>query len=161
MSTNSFHDPWDSGQVGWIYVTKAEIRKEFDVKQVSKRILEKTAEVLENEVQVYDCYLKGDVYGFVVYERGPHGEFEAVDSCYDFYGGSVKENGLVNQVPPEFREALLKAGYFHHGLTFLLDDAGKVIEFESPRQLRDYLEDDPSFRDDLRAYYALAGLFAA
>lgn len=29
MKTTSFHDPWDSGQVGWIYVSKEDALKEF------------------------------------------------------------------------------------------------------------------------------------
>lgn len=29
MQTTSFNDPWDSGQVGWIYVSKEDALKEF------------------------------------------------------------------------------------------------------------------------------------
>lgn len=29
MQTESFHDPWDSGQVGWVYVSKEDVLKEF------------------------------------------------------------------------------------------------------------------------------------
>lgn len=29
MQTTSFHDPWDSGQVGWVYVSKEDALKEF------------------------------------------------------------------------------------------------------------------------------------
>lgn len=33
MQTESFHDPWDSGQVGWIYVSKEDALKEFDTEK--------------------------------------------------------------------------------------------------------------------------------
>jgi hypothetical protein len=37
ISTAPFACPWDSGQVGWIYVTKSRIREEYGVKRVSEK----------------------------------------------------------------------------------------------------------------------------
>lgn len=57
---------WDWGQVGWIYVDYPTIRKEYGVKLVTKKVREKVESVLRSEVETYDQYLTGDVYGVCV-----------------------------------------------------------------------------------------------
>ena len=37
MQTESFHDPWDSGQVGWVYVSKEDALKEFGGEKMTGR----------------------------------------------------------------------------------------------------------------------------
>ena len=64
ISTSPFSCQWDSGQVGWIFVTKEQVRKEYGVKRITKDIVEKVTNVLEGEVKTYDQYLTGDVYGY-------------------------------------------------------------------------------------------------
>ncbi|WP_417280557.1 DUF6915 family protein [Celeribacter sp.] len=41
MNTIGFHCPWDSGQVGYVYVTLEAVRKEFGAKRVTKALREK------------------------------------------------------------------------------------------------------------------------
>jgi hypothetical protein len=73
---------WDAGQVGYIYVTADDIRKEYGVKRISQKLKKKVAELLVCEVSAYDQYLTGDVYGYVVKdETGEH-----IDSCWGFFG---------------------------------------------------------------------------
>lgn len=82
MRTTPFGDPWDSGQVGYIYVTADQLRKEYSAKRITQRIIEQATKVLEGEVKTYDEYLRGDVYGYVIEDAdGNH-----VDSCWGFYG---------------------------------------------------------------------------
>lgn len=81
MSTGSFGDPWDSGQVGYIYVTRETMRKEYGKRITAKR-LERAELVLRGEVETYDQFLTGQVYGYEV--KGPDGEL--ADSCWGFYG---------------------------------------------------------------------------
>ena len=81
MNTTGFHCPWDSGQVGYIYVTLEEIRKEHSVTRVSKNLRAKVADYLRQEVQTFDHYLTGNCYGFVV--EKDQGE---VASCWGFLG---------------------------------------------------------------------------
>ena len=82
MRTYPFGDPWDSGQVGWIYATTEAIRKEYGVEHISDETEDKVKAVLRGEVETYDQYLTGDVYGYVVKdEAGEH-----VDSCWGFFG---------------------------------------------------------------------------
>lgn len=67
---------WDSGQVGWIFITHDEILREWTSDQ------EKAEACLRAEVETYDQYLTGQVYGYVVEDDdGNH-----LDSCYGFFG---------------------------------------------------------------------------
>lgn len=84
MNTSGFSCGWDSGQVGWIYVTLEDVRKQcgYDWKRWTKARREKAAEWLRGEVRVYDDYLTGNVWGFITYDE--HGDM--IDSCHGFYG---------------------------------------------------------------------------
>jgi hypothetical protein len=95
MSTGSFSDPWDSGQVGWIYVTYVKIRKEYSWKYITSARAKQIQTYLKNEVETYDQYLTGDVYGFQVVCNECK---EDLDSCWGFYGSNWKENGLLEYV---------------------------------------------------------------
>ena len=82
MNTSGFSCPWDSGQVGWIYVTKERVRKEYSVKRISKKIRERVFNLLRSEVKTYDDYLTGNVYGYSVKDLND----EFVDGCSGYYG---------------------------------------------------------------------------
>ena len=86
ISTSSFDCRWDSGQVGFIFVSKYKILKEYG-KEMDTETIEK---YLEGEVETYDQYLTGDIYGYRISkvtecELG-HEHKEEVDSCWGFYG---------------------------------------------------------------------------
>jgi hypothetical protein len=73
---------WDSGQVGYIYVTKEAIRKEYSCKRISKATLAKVEGVLRQEVKTFDDFITGNVWGFIVETE----DGETVDSCWGFIG---------------------------------------------------------------------------
>lgn len=79
---HGIHSSWDCGMVGFIYITKEDIYKEFSVKKISKKLLEQVTKNLEGEVETYNQYLIGDVYGFIVEDL----EENEIDSCWGFYG---------------------------------------------------------------------------
>ena len=84
MSTESFsgrapHAEWDSGQVGWIYVSKEDALKEFDADKMTGAIRQKADALMRSEVAAYDSYLHGECYGFELYKNG-----ELSDSCWGF-----------------------------------------------------------------------------
>lgn len=81
MSTRPFSCPWDSGQVGHIYVTKEQVRIEYGWKRITKKRYREIEDRLRSEVKIYDQYLTGQVYGYVIFDR--HGE--ELDSCWGFY----------------------------------------------------------------------------
>lgn len=96
MSVGPFNDRWDSGQVGFIYADEDKCIKEFgkDYKYSDVK------NILRAEVEVYDLYLSGQVYGYKIFEkkhivdRCPHcneilneyDEDEEIDSCWGFFG---------------------------------------------------------------------------
>lgn len=80
VATSPFSCQWDSGQVGRIFITNEEIRKEYGLKRVSRQMQLKVASYLQGEVELYDKYLRGDFYGFVVKDS----EGEHIDSCWSF-----------------------------------------------------------------------------
>jgi hypothetical protein len=112
MNTTGFSCGWDSGQVGFIYVTHETIRKEFGVKRVTQELREKVKGYLQGEVDVYDQYITGDVYYFSIYQKErcnlgcEHEEFE--DSCGGFFGDDIKENGILDHISSEDMEAVLE-----------------------------------------------------
>ena len=84
ISTASFigraqHAEWDSGQVGYIYADRKAILDDFGA--VNAETCEKAENLLCAEVESYDQYLRGECYGFRVYEDG-----EEIDSCWGFLG---------------------------------------------------------------------------
>ena len=75
------HASWDSGQVGFIYITKEKALKEFSKKKLTKALINKLEKLLIGEVETYNQYLTGDVYGFKVMKNDT--EF---DACWGFFG---------------------------------------------------------------------------
>ena len=102
IRTAPFSCPWDSGQVGWIYVSKEKIREEYSCKQITKDVIEKVEKVLEAEVKTYDQFLTGDVYGFVIEDE----DGQDVDSCWGFYGYDWETNGIKDYIPAELHNQL-------------------------------------------------------
>lgn len=94
ISTGEFSNKWDSGQVGFIFISKAKVRKEYSVKRISKKLLAKIETYIDGEVETYDQYLTGDVYGFKLYNS----EGEEIDSCWGFYGSDYKTNGIKDHI---------------------------------------------------------------
>lgn len=82
MSTTPFSCPWDSGQIGWTYITKAKAREEYGWNRISRKRIQKLEEHLINEVKVYDQYLRGEVYCYTITNKKGNN----VDSCCGFYG---------------------------------------------------------------------------
>lgn len=116
MSTGSFGCRWDSGQVGFIYMTKQDIIKEYG--NDSKETREIVLKVLKGEVKTYDQYLTGDVYGFNLVELqkcnlGCEHE-EIIDSCWGFYGSDHEASGLFEHagiVKPSLENVLNRLGF--------------------------------------------------
>lgn len=90
INTSGFSCPWDSGQVGFIYVASEKIAKEYGADNAENR--EKAKECLRSEVKTLDDYLRGNVWSFVVTDENDN----AVDSCGGFFGdcnGDVLDEG--------------------------------------------------------------------
>ena len=81
ISLYPFSCPWDSGQVGFVIVRREKMLREFGGKKFSKALKDKALKLAEGEVETYDKYLRGEVYGYVVNDYK--------DSCWGFY--SIEE----------------------------------------------------------------------
>lgn len=81
VSTSPFSCRWDSGQVGYIYLTRGDCLKEWGYKRLNAARRAKLYEYMRGEVSTYDQYLTGDVYGYQIVGGANHG-----DSCWGFYG---------------------------------------------------------------------------
>jgi len=57
VSTKPFSCPWDSGRIGFIFVSKEKLRKEYGVKRVTASLVAKATSILEEEVEEYNQYL--------------------------------------------------------------------------------------------------------
>lgn len=88
ISTKPFSCPWDSGQVGFIFATEETLIKEYG--RVDEEIIKKAKSVLETEVETYDQYLRGDIYGYRISKisvcNHGHEHIEEVESCGGYYG---------------------------------------------------------------------------
>ena len=88
MNTSGFGDPWDSGQVGYIYVSHKDLAEtlglkleELDVKG-RRNLIAKGKEILRGEIKIYDYCLRGETYGYAIQEENG----DDLDSCYGYYG---------------------------------------------------------------------------
>lgn len=97
--TYPYDDPWDSGQLGIIYCTKEQIRAEWKVKRVSAKKREWAYERMQSEVDEYNAYLTGQVFGFVIKVGDT-----MLDSCWGFYDSDYALEGAKAQAPYCFKE---------------------------------------------------------
>ena len=81
ISTSSFSCAWDSGQVGFIRVSKEDARQEYGWKNITKQRRQHIEAVLSGEVEVYNQFLAGQVFGYELSDS--KGEF--LESCYGYY----------------------------------------------------------------------------
>lgn len=95
-----FNDIWDSGQVGFIYVDREAILKEFDVTEITKEIVEKAKSILQSEIETFDLYLTGQVFGYVVEKDG-----DFVDSCWGFYEQDYMVKEAESSIDCHIRES--------------------------------------------------------
>jgi hypothetical protein len=109
MNTGGFNDPWDSGQVGWIYIEPDTIRAEYQLAPdapITDEIRDKARALLKSEVDVYSTYLQGDVWYFELEEGTAcaccsHVEWETVESCGGIYNGDDILDHLKSLLPDE------------------------------------------------------------
>src|SRR5690606_13075957 len=106
MSTTPFSCPWDSGQVGYIFVAKKKARAEYGWSRLTRARDVKVEKCLIGEVQVYDQYLQGGVWGYQALQ-----DDEVVDSCWGFYGSDPNANGIAEHVPEKFLPLLRAEQY--------------------------------------------------
>lgn len=81
VSTSPFSCRWDSGQVGWVFITRESVKSLQGWKRITAERKEALLIWLESEVEEYDCYVRGESYGWSVEKDG-----EYIDGCNGYLG---------------------------------------------------------------------------
>ena len=108
MNTSGFSCGWDSGQVGFIAVSKADIRKEYGWKKITKKRVQQIKEYLIGEVESYDKYLTGDIWGYIVQDD----EGNDYDSCWGFFGQEYCEAEAKTAVEYEIKNQAFEDTFY-------------------------------------------------
>ena len=113
VRTTPFQCPWDSGQIGFIYLDQKSITENWGWKTLIRDRRNTLEDALRSEVETFNQYLSGDVWGFI-FEKStvailadtidndePDEEelWEEVDSCWGFYGSDLDKNGILEHLP--------------------------------------------------------------
>lgn len=100
MNTTGFSCPWDSGQVGWIYVSREDALTELGGTRLTAEKREQAENLLRGEVNTYDLYLRGECYGYELYK---HDNLE--DSCWGFLGSiDVACKDIAEYLPDDCKD---------------------------------------------------------
>lgn len=107
MSIGDFSDfdpqGWDSGQVGVIIATRQRVKEFLGFSRITKNRLEKIKKILTNEVNEYDMYLHGEVYGWELNKVSTcdldHEHEELIESC----GGYLGEDSLMDELKSTYK----------------------------------------------------------
>ena len=97
ISTSPFSCRWDSGQIGFVLVSKKQALEEYGGVRVSSKTKAKIESVLQGEVETYTQYVEGEVYGFQIVDE----DDDIIDSCYGFYGTDFATNGMLDYIDHE------------------------------------------------------------
>ena len=88
-------DRWDSGYVGFIFVTKEQARAWFKVKRITKSILKKIEKLAQSEVKEYNkVWLWGEVYNLELKKvfTNIEDENDCIEESMDYIGGFTFDN---------------------------------------------------------------------
>lgn len=126
IRTTDFGDPWDSGQLGFIYVTPAQVRENWGVRRITAKVRAQAIALLEAEVKEYDLYQRGAGFGYItgVVDKDalesegvesitdiPMNDWDQFidqdDSCFGFLSDDPRE-ALKGELPDEFSGLLLE-----------------------------------------------------
>ena len=118
--TYPYTDRWDGGWAGFVYTTKNELfhvlgREENEWKEIAK-------EILTGEVELYDQYLRGECYGYIVEEKvhwtseddDEMDTWEHLESCWGYYSDKFGDE-LLYEIAVDY--GLKKEELFHDEIT--------------------------------------------
>ena len=71
------HYEFDSGRCGTVIVRKKKFISEFGGKIFTPKLKNKASEIAQGEIEMFNQYLSGDIYGYVIDEE---------ESCWGYYG---------------------------------------------------------------------------
>jgi hypothetical protein len=90
---------WDSGLLGWHYMTKDVFEKVFSNDR------EQALRFLKARLEEYDFWLRGECWGFEVTNE----DGELGDCFYGYFGDTLEATGMQVDVEKDLQEALVEA----------------------------------------------------
>lgn len=77
INTTGFSCPWDSGQIGFIYVLKEEAEKFLGTTGDKEKDAENIYEMMRIDIHYWDLYIQGQVYYLDIVENGNEEEMDS------------------------------------------------------------------------------------
>ena len=91
---------WDYGVVGFVYITKETLRKEYGVKRITKSIIECAENHLRDELDTLTRWLNGDCYGWQIKEYALTDDgldwkgVDVLDACWGYLDQDYARNDM-------------------------------------------------------------------
>ena len=99
---------WDSGTIGFVVITKTDLRSNYGWKLITQKRLDSVMEdinsVMDAEINTLSDYIGGEVYQFSIEDENGNEE----DSCGGFYGSDITKNGILEHIDKEDIEMVLE-----------------------------------------------------
>jgi len=119
LSITPFSCPWDSGQVGFVYVSKDAVPGPV----IGEAWRARAMRIIREEVEDYSAFVAGEVFGYTLYlglnsqgepfmrpVNGPHElheiEWEFISSCWNIVGHDAAKEYILSDMPDKIRPAL-------------------------------------------------------
>lgn len=107
INTTGFACGWDSGQIGFTYATRDDIRAWYDCKYVRQSRIDEALELLKAEVDTVDKHIRGEVYDWRIMQDGEHietcgtyyDEDEAIKNARYFVNGMLQVPQIMDALP--------------------------------------------------------------
>ena len=84
VSSGPFSCRWDSGWFGIVAVSIEKVKKEYGWKVLTQTRRQKIEGYLQGEIDTYDSYLRGEVYGYRITPADDKGN--VLESCWGYFG---------------------------------------------------------------------------
>jgi hypothetical protein len=106
-------DMWDSSFAGFAYIDKETIRENYGVKRVTKKQVDRAVAEVKGALDDYNDWLAGSCFHYSIDKVEDcdccgSEVTEHIDSCGGFIGFDFKRNGMIDNMPQEYR-ALVEA----------------------------------------------------
>jgi hypothetical protein len=75
---------WDWGQVGWIYCSYEKALSAYGEQCMTEAVRSEVEQALRAEVAVFDHFLNGEFYGYIVERPTADGDLECVESVWGY-----------------------------------------------------------------------------
>lgn len=89
ISSGPFSCSWDSGWFGIVAVSIEKVKKEYGWKVLTAARRRKIEGYLQGEIDTYDNYLRGEVYGYRITPADD--KDDVLESCWGYFGDSGLE----------------------------------------------------------------------